>query len=450
MSSRWAKLVHPGRLRWNHGPENTCFVEEVHLPKVHSQGPCSTSHVYLCVVTFKTVVMLLSLGSRAYGLSHLNAAGCCRQTLRRVAMFRLSEFSCRDRCSNAAVTEAAYAGCSLSQITPQLRGRVLERVAKEVFQRQNPHITIQDPVPGYRCNGTRRALTHAECDWISNGRRVQCKSSRLSWYGRCWQFCFTNIKPSLSDELFLVLYSPQQLAFIHHDGNANLVLNGKTTASRGHRLQFYAPSHIKCPDTAYFHLLGALKQSQFCKILVTTSPSNELVGHFLNSMLQSQGQQLQIAAYQNHPFAAFSPTMRGLIWQDIVQQIDERYHGSPTVKEHPGSSCDWMRDNLRVECKHARMSWGKQKQAWFCEFSNIKPGEFDLMYLLLDSPIGGHILKFGGSSQYLHRRGKTEGVMGKYLRIFGPRQQTDWPEAAVEILGKLKSSGSEHIATVLH
>lgn len=376
----------------------------------------------------------------------MNASRFFRHTRRNVATFCLSDLvNLKD--VHSSTTAGAFSGCNLSVIKPQIRGHILEDVGRTIYQRHHPNSQITDPVPGYKCNGTRRSLNQAEFDWMCDETRVQCKSSQicLDQATNTWHCRFTNIKPNLLDQLFLVLYTPNKLFFVCHDGGSGLTSNGGRTTSSGYRLYYCAAAGITCHQLATSCILERMEQ-QSCRILDSICTSSQVVVDKLNSVLCTPKQQLERSAFMHHPFGDINPSRRGLIIQDIVQQIDESHHHIATSSVPGGSRFDWRRQDLRFECKHSRMAWSSM-DSWYCRFSGVKPDCFDVLYLALDTPAGIHVLKVHGS-KFLNSDGLAEKCTGKDMKVNGPKNEKRWSVALDDIMNKLIRSGSQHIATV--
>ena len=389
--------------------------------------------------------MAHSSGSKEW-LKRVNVSRFCRQTQRRVATFRLNDLVDLGYLRENS-TAAAYSGCELSVITPQQRGHILEDVGRMIYQRHFPNSNISDPIPGYKCDGTRRSKNQAECDWMCDEARVQCKSAQLIRnQNRDWRCSFSGIKPGMLDELFLVLYTPSKLDFICHDGHTGLKSDGSRTAPLGCRLNYYVPINIACPHLAKSWILRQMER-QSCRIIDSLSTSSEEVVQKVNSLMQSQKHQLERKAFEHHPLEGNSPTRRGLIIQDIVQKVDQLHHSTMTASESKAAPFDWRRGDLRVECKHTRMAWCKSSNFWFCRFSAVKMDCFDVLCLAVDTPAGIYVLQFHGS-KYVTRNGVSDECTGKLIQIYGQRNETRWWVALDEIMNKLTSAGSEHVALV--
>ena len=91
--------------------------------------------------------------------------------------------------------------------------------------------------------------------------------------------------------------------------------------------------------------------------------------------------------YEHTPFSDMYPQRRGLLLEDIGREMDANETIAP-IKKHKRSraSYDWLRkrDNIRVECKSAQLSWNKS--GWVVHFKNIKVCEFDVLVLCLYTP----------------------------------------------------------------
>ena len=370
-----------------------------------------------------------------------------RPAQRQIATFSFSDFA-HVLDVHATATAAAFSGCNLSVIQPTLRGYILEDVGRSIYQRHYPNSHITDPLPGHKCNGTRRGQKQAEFDWMCDRTRVQCKSSQISLdqHKNTWRCRFTKIKPDTFDILFLVLYTPKKLHFFYHHGHSIFAKKSSRTASMGHHLTFSAPPDMTCPQLATSWILERMEQQSY-SVIDSISTSSQLVVQKVDSLMHTQKNQLERSAFVRHPFRGINPARRGLIIQDVVQRIDELYHNMATSGVSGRSPFDWRRDELRVECKHTRISWDSCRNGWVCRFSGIRIDSYDVLYLALDTPAGIDVLKFHGS-KYVNSTGACEEFTGKVIQIYGPRNETSWSVALDDIMNKLIRSGSEHIARV--
>ena len=367
--------------------------------------------------------------------------------MRHVSAIPWSSLKAAGDLKKVSLTQTAFAGCPLSQISPQRRGCVLEWVARRIFERRCPDAMIQDPIPGERCDGRRRGANTAEYDWLCDGRKVQCKSGQMCWVEshKTWRAQFNGIKLSLFDELILVLYSPSGLHFFTHDCKSGLSTCGVRTACDGLRLVVYGQRGLTDWREAEGALLNKLQDSG--QRLAHLKTSDDLVAEVLQNHTQSVSFKLQCEAYAQHPFNSLMPAARGLFCQRVVQEVDLLCHpGSEIATSTAHRSYDWHRDGLRIECKHSRLLWSQD--CWRFMVSNVKFDKFDALYLALDSPQALHIFRFSGS-KWIASKGLAEEARGKQIRVFGRAKEANISFAVDVITEKLLSTGSEHVASVV-
>ena len=364
-----------------------------------------------------------------------------RSFVRCVSIFPWSSLKAASNLNKISITTSAYAGCPLSKMTPSLRGKMLETVARRVFERHRPNSITEDPIPGLRCDGIRRGMNCAEYDWLCDGRRVQCKSAQLSWDkgDKGWRVNFHKMIPCLFDELILVLYTPFQLRYFTYCWKRDLSA-GEARARKS--LTFWCQRKVLDRRQAEDVVCEKIVRSGAGQCLATLQTSDELVVEALQQQSQSAKSRLEGKAYAQHPLNYLTPSARGLLVEEMVYEVDLQCHpcyGHADLAPY-NSPCDWHRDGLRVECKHTRLKWTASNNNWECNFQGVMFSKFDLLYLALDSPRALHILRFGGSKWI--RNGKAITVRGRTGEVC--------PSAAAEtILEKLVSSGSEHVASVV-
>ena len=363
-----------------------------------------------------------------------------RSSQRCVSIFPWSSLKAASNLGKISVTSTAYAGCPLSEMTPSLRGKMLETVARRVFERHRPNSITEDPIPGLRCDGIRRGMNCAEYDWLCDGRRVQCKSAQLSWDkgDKGWRVNFHRMIPCLFDELILVLYTPFQLRYFTYCWKRDL----SAGEARGRAsLRFSGQKKVLDWRQAEDVIYEKIVRSGAGQCLATLQTSDELVAEALQQHSQSAKSRLEGKAYAQHPLNYLTPSARGLLVEQVVYEVDLQCHpcyGHADLAPS-NSPCDWHRDGLRIECKHTRLHWTARNN-WECRFQGVMFSKFDLLYLALDSPRALHILRFGGSKWI-----RT----GKSITVSGQAGEVCPLVAADVILEKLVSTGSEHVASVV-
>ena len=78
-------------------------------------------------------------------------------------------------------TQNAFDNDDLLNLSPNRRGRALEAATRRILGGMYPRAVFEDAVPGSCVNGAPRSQHMAEYDWLMDGRRLECKSSLLSW-----------------------------------------------------------------------------------------------------------------------------------------------------------------------------------------------------------------------------------------------------------------------------
>lgn len=165
-------------------------------------------------------------------------------TFARIADGCLHDSIVVDACSGRIIKVVAYKNTPLYGISTSFRGKILEKLAKEICQVADPHCKQEDPETGVRPNGENRALHQAGYDWLCNGARIECKSSQLRWSStrRAWFVTFSGIKfagfdgrPNVCfDKLLLVLYTPRGIYVYEHKLAFAISKNGRRTNTQGY------------------------------------------------------------------------------------------------------------------------------------------------------------------------------------------------------------------------
>eukprot|EP00747_Dinoflagellata_sp_TGD_P013826 gnl/TRDRNA2_/TRDRNA2_122917_c0_seq1.p1 gnl/TRDRNA2_/TRDRNA2_122917_c0~~gnl/TRDRNA2_/TRDRNA2_122917_c0_seq1.p1 ORF type:complete len:174 (+),score=14.87 gnl/TRDRNA2_/TRDRNA2_122917_c0_seq1:46-522(+) len=117
--------------------------------------------------------------------------------------------------------------------------------------------------------------------------------------------------------------------------------------------------------------------------------------------------------------------------------------------------CDWLRNEHRIECKSAQLSWNEYMKTWRVCFSGVKfspnerlPHAFDDLLLALYTPRGIHVVRHDfllGKSQ----NGTATAAIGNLIVMSGPRREYKWERALDAILSKFDSKvGCENLAFI--
>ena len=134
---------------------------------------------------------------------------------------------------------------------------------------------------------------------------------------------------------------------------------------------------ITCPQLAKSWILQRMQQ-QSCRIIASLRTSSQLVVDKVqcgNPVHKST--ELERSAYQHHPLGGMTPTRRGLIIQDIVQQIDQWHHNILTSTEPLPSRFDWRPGGIFALSASTQEWLGHtHKNCWNCGFSGRQDRSF--------------------------------------------------------------------------
>ena len=148
------------------------------------------------------------------------------------------------------VTQAAYAGVPLANLTPQARGLALQG-ATESFLEEHYRVKARAGACGTTTAGRKRARHMAPCDFKIRRNRVEVKSAQLTWsLRRYWWAQWQNVKPDEYDHLYLALYTPSGVYLYKHDGVYGMSSSGIRQASSGGKVQVYGPSYTTSIEQA--------------------------------------------------------------------------------------------------------------------------------------------------------------------------------------------------------
>jgi len=158
-----------------------------------------------------------------------------------------------------SLTSQAYEGAPLSDLSAKARGDLLQTLVRRLDEDWlHPEANFSDigrgglPSPTSSAVQGRGAVAAKSSDnmWLRDGVVVSCKSASLRWdkKSELWRLLFRDVKLPLRgvreaafDELLLAAYTPEGLHVFRHDMQTGVGTAGKTTATGGHSIQFFAP-----------------------------------------------------------------------------------------------------------------------------------------------------------------------------------------------------------------
>ena len=348
-------------------------------------------------------------------------------------------------------TAEIYNDHPLATMDPVRRSMVLEDWARKMLEETGTNCEIQDPVPGKRIDGTKRGVYQAEYDFLSNGRRVEIKSSKLKWDAgnRTWNVSFQGVKFGAFDDLYLVIFRPQWVDLIKHDLKTGISRPGLATeCSSSGKVTIYGEAEWQNSIKTIHYKL--------CEVGNSLHLGRKSINGSTCRALCERHSGYTHRFYHEVPLASMNPSLRGLAVERMVMELDRLVHANSIFAE-PGpeftidgkrrgkntASCDWTRDGKRIEVKHSQLSFAESKRFWYCTFRGVKRNCFDELLLVIYSPRGLDIFKHDGSYA-LSLAGASEEIC-----LRGGTRALDWLSALQTIEAKLESNGCPRIAQIL-
>ena len=352
-----------------------------------------------------------------------------------------------------------YAGHPLSGLSPHKRGMLLQDLCKTVLVSAHPDLQLEEPVSGRCVNGQRRAPQQALWDWTLGGRKVECKSCRLSWTParNTWSAQFEGAKFPLSgiraqavfDDLYLVVDTPDSVQILKHDLRTGVCMAGKKTSFRGHTIVVRGQAGAADWRHAWASILRKLCAGRGqCEVIEDIPWSDQRLQPIACLAVEDE-------TYHRDPLRQMTPALRGQRIEQMGFEIDKKLNPRSTFhKTQANFQHDWVRDGLRVELKHTKIAQRKVG-AWRCHFSNIKcamdgvrdANVFDELWLAVYSPIGIDFFQSSGRLPYLSV-GLRGGALGHDLEFRSPVHETELGVALCSIRRQLEQAGCCRMASV--
>ena len=262
--------VKSSQLRWVKGSWRVLF-QRVKFPHLMAWNTASFDDLYLVLFSpkwlhlvkhdFQMGVSRAGLGTEFWGF-HIQIRGsanslCWEESLQTIldklctqggcsliAKTDISETCILDLCNkHQGFGRQFYYRKPFSSMSPQLRGLRMQRVVLEIDKLLHSRSFFEHCSNEHTCSGSMRGQNNASVDWIRDGKRVEAKSTQLS-FNKCrqaWLCEFSGIKHDCFDELLLAIYSPRGLDVFKHDSLFGLATNGVATGTCGMRIYVQAP-----------------------------------------------------------------------------------------------------------------------------------------------------------------------------------------------------------------
>ena len=304
-----------------------------------------------------------------------------------------------------------------------------------------------------------------EYDFTMDGRKVECKSSQMSWDNsrKCWYFRFCGVKLPLVgvrdeppfDDLYLTLFSPDSLHIIKHDLQTGVSTAGTRTGSSGHVIVVQAARMQDCWTSMHSLILDKFLAAGHCKLMAHIDLSATEVRAFLAQQMEGIAAR-QDAEYEGVPLSQMAPSLRGLRIEEIAFEVDRLLHPNCSCSR-TFSKVDWVRDEVRVEVKHGMALFDKGSRRWKCSFSSIKCAScgvrdhdlFDELWLAIYSPLGIHIFRHPGGQVRFSLTGLQEQAFGQGIQVYSSQNVLDVREALNNMLKKMEEWDCQPLATIL-
>eukprot|EP00439_Symbiodinium_sp_Y106_P086194 s3_g31.t2 len=372
-------------------------------------------------------------------------------------------------------TSLPYAGDPLALTSPSRRGKLLEALVRDVLGQTPPADRDADASSGECCiNGRRKGRNQARWDFIAKGRKVEVKASQLSFdvHRSTWRVSFNSVKLARDgyrdfqpfDDLYLVIYSPSGFYILLHDQQTGVSTAGVRTQIKGHDIVVGGSRNETWTD-ALSTILDKMLQKGHCK-LISQVTMREPRAQALYARLSQESTAAFENVYCDIPLGRMNPVIRGHRIQQIGLEIDRLRNPSarfaiPTDemaesgvrRGRHNASVDWVRDDVKVELKHAKVRY-HQRDRWLVDFSGIKAGmadrqrtqHFDELWLAMYSPCDLHFLKHPPCYDFLSSAGLRTEVDGQQLAVYGSRG-AHVSDAVENMKLKLYARGCTSLAT---
>ena len=397
---------------------------------------------------------------------------CCR---RGVLTLRASDFPYIFQRS-ASITDVVFASDPLCKLDATRRGNVIQRLVRQSFQAMYPSAAILDPPRGYQSNGLRRSGQQAEVDWVQDGRKVECKSTRVAFqHGRqCWRALWSSIKfgtehgtPAF-DDLVLVLHSPGNLHVIRHDHKTGVTRAGLQTECAGHQIICISTRGVLDVRDATQEIIRKLTRfPNACELVTTLRCESENSKRILEQELQSVSCRGSWDCYESTPLVQLSACSRALRLQELAYALDQQLHPTSifvygvgtesfagvTQLQRRGAyrgSADWFRDHAKVEFKSSKLHWKECDRRWQVNFVCIKDsvdGSFDELLLGMYAPCAFYLFRSGYSASTGQRM--SAGSRGRSICFSVPGHADCVPSAVESLLQKLQRAGCQLLGQVV-
>jgi hypothetical protein len=334
-----------------------------------------------------------------------------------------------------------------------LRGRYGEEVVRLALTTQGH--AVKAPLACKDVNGKKRARGTETYDLRIAGKgggkdeRVEVKLARLTYdpYHHRWKVHFAGVKSQLHDRLLLVVEMPDSYRIFEWGGQ-----NASTTGQRRECLG---------DDVV---VAGSRGETDFAAAAETIlqrmrDAGNEFVAKYSFDHEDIKATHATttagVDAYAASPLSVLSHCSRGTVGEAVLKRhVLDRLETYAVVAAESslrvngtqrGENCTEYDLGLiqsatgarkRGEVKTGRVGWNTYLEHYRVQFARVKPGLFDVLFLVLELPSGLHVLQLDAAMRVSKAGKQTEACGGK-IDVSAPKDVHDLLEVETMILKKL-------------
>ena len=294
-------------------------------------------------------------------------------------------------------------GFLMAGLGAKVRGTNAEQVVRQHLENTGTKTVDADvQTDAKRRNGAARGKNATSYDFGIVGadgavEKVELKLARPTFNTsqQCWKSQFENVKPALSDRVYLAVEATDALHVFdwNKETKPGLSTNGKSTT--GSNIAVCGQCHLIDLDAATAVLLAKLteKNTFLFRIEYTDERYRALFTR------NTKGGRL----YANVPMGTLSAVSRGHALDRIAQAVLARWEKAtiapaPATQDLNGqavgdlrTACDFLCNGERAEHKGALMGWNTSHEGFGLHFEKSKPEHFDTLYLSALTPRGVHL-----------------------------------------------------------
>jgi hypothetical protein len=344
-----------------------------------------------------------------------------------------------------------------------LRGLFGEEAVRRALERRG--YTVKAPLASKDVNGRKRKRGSESYDLRIVGKdggkdeRVEVKLARVTYnpYTRRWEVHFAGVKGELHDRLFLVVELPDSYR-VFEWGGQNVSTNGQQAECKGNNV-------VVC---------GSRGETDFAAATKTVLQKMRDAGNTPVATFPFEHEDIKrihetttagVEAYAASPLSVLSAASRGAVGEAVVRRVlarlgtyavvaadsslrvDGRARGENQAEYDLGLVEVATGARLRAEVKMGRGYWNTYGKCYLVHFPNVKPGLFDVLFIVLELPSGLHVLQLDAAATRVSKAGVVTEACGGTIVVSAPKDEEDLLEVETMMLKKLcYMHGAEYLA----